>query len=233
MDKDTNYDTSVAAHYAAYRPPLHEQILKKVLGDRHFLFGLDVGCGMGHSALALSNWCEDVTGVEPSKPMLTHALASPRVSYNQLSSPGQLPFEEATFDIVTFAGSWFYAHSPEMARETYRVAQPNGVILCYDFALDLAEVATFFNHISNPVTYDHTLNFDPYSNIPLKKINQEQQSYSLQLSQDELAHLLLAEDGWRDYLPSLDAGELGQVLKDAAISKVLPCTLYFTHYVKS
>lgn len=232
MGKEANYNSSIASHYAAYRPPLHEHILKQCLGERHFESGLDIGCGMGHSSVALSKWCEDVTGIEPSKDMLACAIASPGICYRALSS-GFLPFAEDTFDIITFAGSWYYARSQVMAKETYRLTQPNGVILCYDFAVDLGEIERYFKRKSNPVAYDHTSNLDQYNDIPLQKINQKEQSHSLQIQPNELAHLLLAEQGWHNYLPALDTCELIRVIEESSISNILPCTLYFTHYIKA
>ncbi|WP_436716151.1 class I SAM-dependent methyltransferase [Roseiconus lacunae] len=49
------YTDAVASHYAAYRPPLHELILMRVISNQtRFCDGLDVGCGTGRSSGALA-----------------------------------------------------------------------------------------------------------------------------------------------------------------------------------
>ncbi len=228
---NSTYNARIATHYAAYRPPLHERILKECLGQASFRAGLDVGCGMGHSSVALSKWCETVTGLEPSVDMLTNALKLPTISYESYS-PGPLPFSSSTFDIVTYAGSWYYAHSGVMVDETIRVIGPEGIILCYDFALDLTEIEEYFNWNPGPSGYDHAINFDLYETGQLEKIDQAEQTSGLQIQPEELAHLLLAEEGWHDHLPVTDFSELSDILARASLADILPCTLYYTLYRK-
>src|SRR5690625_4484968 len=68
------YDANAAAHYAAYRPPLHAMILGRVLtGNASFDIGLDIGCGTGYSAVALAKYCKFVYGIDPSPSMLNRA----------------------------------------------------------------------------------------------------------------------------------------------------------------
>ena len=71
------YSPAVAAHYAAYRPPLHARLLARVLGDRGpFDVGLDVGCGTGRSTVALAAHCARVYGVDDPFPALRARLAA-------------------------------------------------------------------------------------------------------------------------------------------------------------
>ena len=77
----TDYNKQVAYHYSAYRPPLHQRILKEVLGGKRFQSGLDLGCGTGRSAVALKNYCDEVRGVEPSPEMLAHAKPQPGITF--------------------------------------------------------------------------------------------------------------------------------------------------------
>ena len=68
------YNESVASHYSAYRPPLHQLILQRAeLGTATFPIGLDVGCGTGRSSVALADFCEQVFAIDPSQPMLDAA----------------------------------------------------------------------------------------------------------------------------------------------------------------
>lgn len=69
------YDRAIATHYSAYRPPLHDIILEYVLLENEiFSVGLDVGCGTGYSAIALTKYCSQVHGIEPSSSMLQEAI---------------------------------------------------------------------------------------------------------------------------------------------------------------
>lgn len=132
------YDTAAAAHYAAYRPPLHRLILQRALGeDARFGDGLDIGCGTGYSAIALSEACERVVGVDPSPAMLERATPHDRVRY--LPGAGEaLPLPDNSADLITFAGSLFYTDTPATHAQARRVARPGGLAVVYDFDLDLA-----------------------------------------------------------------------------------------------
>lgn len=131
------YDTAAAAHYAAYRPPLHRLILQRALGDdARFGDGLDIGCGTGYSALALAELCERVVGVDPSAAMLERAAPHERVRYLP-GSGDALPLPDHSADVITFAGSLFYTDTPATHAEARRVAKPDALVVVYDFDLDL------------------------------------------------------------------------------------------------
>ena len=104
-----HYDETNAVHYAAYRPPLHQLILSRVLdAEDSYEFGLDIGCGTGHSAVALTHYCRHVVGIEPSKPMLERAAQATGVEYIR-GSAESIPALDQTADLVTLAGSLSYA----------------------------------------------------------------------------------------------------------------------------
>ena len=105
----------VAARYARARPFFHAEVAERL---RQFAavprFGpvLDVGCGSGHSALALAAVAARVIAIDPSPCMLDQAPAHPRISY-RLGCAEQLPVdlspEAGPFDLIS-AGSalhWF------------------------------------------------------------------------------------------------------------------------------
>ena len=103
------YDDVAAAHYAAYRPPLHDLILRRALGaDASFPTGVDVGCGTGRSTVALAARCGRVYGVDPSPAMLAAATAHEGVTY-LAGRAERLPLADGLADVVTFAGSLSYA----------------------------------------------------------------------------------------------------------------------------
>ncbi|MGB5555068.1 MAG: class I SAM-dependent methyltransferase, partial [Flavobacteriaceae bacterium] len=77
-----DYDEITANHYLAYRPPLHDIILKKCLKNlERRKKGLDIGSGTGHSALALVEFCDEVIGIEPSLAMRKIALPHIQIQY--------------------------------------------------------------------------------------------------------------------------------------------------------
>lgn len=111
------YDGETAAHYAAYRPPLHERILEGLVeSDEEFSSGLDLGCGTGCSSVALRKYCERVCGVEVSREMLELARAHEGITYH-VGSAGDLErLPGNPFDVVSFAGSMFYTKSPALRK---------------------------------------------------------------------------------------------------------------------
>ena len=129
------YDQQIASHYASYRPPLHQMILNEALGkNTSFQKGLDIGCGTGRSTTALLPYCKKIVGIDPSKEMLSNATPHPSISYNCFDG-ANLPFRENQFDLITFAGSLFYAKSQRLLNEVIRVSKLGTRVLVYDFEI--------------------------------------------------------------------------------------------------
>lgn len=189
-----DYDHITAHHYAAYRPPLHAQILALCLDETtHFSRGLDVGCGTGQSSIALAKYCHQVIGIEPSEDMRRIALAHPSVTY-QTYDGVNLEFPGAYFDMLTFAGSLFYAKSQRLLDEVVRVSKPAALILVYDFDVLLHEILYQLN-IELPEdqhSYNHRENFSGLQGSALIELANIMESVPLQLKSVELAHLLLS-----------------------------------------
>lgn len=189
-----DYDHITAHHYAAYRPPLHAQILALCLDEtKRFSRGLDVGCGTGQSSIALAKYCDQVIGIEPSEDMRRIALAHPSVTY-QTYDGVNLEFPGAYFDMLTFAGSLFYAKSQRLLDEVVRVSKPAALVLAYDFDILLHKILHQLN-ISLPEDdhpYNHRENFSGLESSALVELANVMKSGTLQLKSTELAHLLLS-----------------------------------------
>ena len=191
------YDERVAGHYAAYRPPLHELILQRVLSSavstKKFEMGLDIGCGTGCSARALKRFCGQVYGIEPEACMLSRALEAPGIRYLE-GSAEDLSILPGKVDIVTFAGSLFYARSPSLMAELGKVCRPGALLIAYDFQLDLRPVLECLalppnREVSN-YDYDHACHFEPSPEfLPLL---QGQERREFDLGREQLVHLLLS-----------------------------------------
>lgn len=115
---------------------------------------LDAGCGTGHTALAFAPLVAEVVAVDLTEAMLEQGrrLAAERGLANvafQLGDVEQLPFPDASFDIVTSRYSAHHYPRPWAALvEFARVLRPGGVLLLVDVvAPDDPTQDTFLNAI--------------------------------------------------------------------------------------
>jgi len=187
------YNATIAIHYAAYRPPLHKRILTKALDNRRFRSGLDLGCGIGHSSLALASFCERVLAVDNSTEMLQHHLVHAHVDYQILKDWTSIP--EGRFDIITLAGSLNYMKSQNLIDQIRRSLMSNGIVLIYDFEINMGPIIQLLGlnySTTDDDPYDHNLDF---SGLNLDGF-EAQPSLSAQLrispNTAQLAHLILS-----------------------------------------
>ncbi|MGF1787150.1 class I SAM-dependent methyltransferase [Photobacterium swingsii] len=186
------YSSEVSAHYAAYRPPLHQMILNKMVAmGEVFNIGLDIGCGTGISTQALSQYCHHVHGVDPSAAMIAQAKTTETISYH-LGSGESLPIKDKSIDVVTFAGSLSYAKSDALLCELARVCKIKATALVYDFEVQLGDVLTGLGvkTYSSNTNYDHTVNFSDCSAFHEEQVTAD--TINLQLAPEQLAHVLFS-----------------------------------------
>ncbi len=200
------YDQITAFHYSAYRPPLHSPILKEYFGvhGKHSL-GLDIGSGTGHSSIALAIYCEKVIGIEPSEEMLSKSLPHPRVEY-ALYDQKHLDFDPNSFDIISFAGSLYYAKSQQLLHEIVRVSKHNSQVMVYDFELFLDDVLSMLNVDSTSKQkseYNHQEKFYGLNQEGIKIEKEIKRPLTVEMSISNLAHLLLSSKV--NYYPLLEA----------------------------
>lgn len=191
----TEYDPITAKHYAAYRPSLHWPILKKVLGNAHFTMGLDVGCGTGQSALALTNCCDKVIAIDPSESMLQHAMPHDQIEYQHCNGQ-DLEFDTNTFDIITFAGSLYYAKTQHLLTEVLKVTKPTGQIIIYDFEILLNNTLRQLG-VTPPtkqeLDYDYETDFSGLDTSKLHLQKKVKEKIDFEISTTNLGHLLLGD----------------------------------------
>jgi ubiquinone/menaquinone biosynthesis C-methylase UbiE len=147
---------SVAAHYATSAvhrggPDLDAMLAAAPQGVARLL---DAGCGTGHTALAFAPLVAEVVAVDLTEAMLDQGrrLAAERGLDNitfQYGDVEQLPFSDASFDVVTSRYSAHHYPHPHVAlREFARVLRPGGVFLLVDVvAHDDPTQDTFLNAI--------------------------------------------------------------------------------------
>jgi ubiquinone/menaquinone biosynthesis C-methylase UbiE len=109
---------------------LEEPLVAQLLGDVRGLSIVDVGCGTGRHALALSARGADVTAVDFSEEMLARARTKPgadRVRFVAHDLARPLPFADASFDRATCG--LVLDHIGELERffiDVRRVLRPRG-----------------------------------------------------------------------------------------------------------
>jgi SAM-dependent methyltransferase len=187
------YDETIAIHYAAYRPPVHEIILNRVLGDDYIATaGLDIGCGTGRSSIALKKYCDHVIGIDPGEQMLRNAREFDDIEY-MIASGEKLPLGKETMDIVTLAGSINYMDRMLLIDEINRVCVADAIVLVYDFDVDLDNIEACLNLdiVDDSFAYDHSANLGESQYLQLQL--QDDDVVSLQASSSEIAHLLLSD----------------------------------------
>ncbi|MCX9564034.1 class I SAM-dependent methyltransferase, partial [Vibrio cholerae] len=186
------YNIEVSKHYAAYRPPIHSMILEEVLPlNKCFSKGLDVGCGTGVSTKALSRFCKSIIGIDPSEAMLAQAKSFETMMFMQ-GTGENIPLADNSIDIVSFAGSLYYAKSNKLISELVRVCSNNALIVVYDFEVKLDCAMEYLGIKINPSTsgYNHSENFEGYSELQELKVHKGK--LILGVTSQQLAHILFS-----------------------------------------
>ena len=189
------YDQITAFHYSAFRPSSHLQILKECLEkDDEYSFGLDVGCGTGHSSIALTKFCKSVVGIDPSIEMLEKSIKHPRIEYRHYN-PNHFDFPTDYFDIITFAGSLYYAKSQQLLDEIIRVTKNASKVIIYDFEISLDAMIKKLNiecTLKPKSNYDHQVNFNGLNQNGIALEMEFTKSFPIEISIENISHLLLS-----------------------------------------
>jgi len=120
--------------------------------------------------------------------------AVPHEKITQLRGTGaNTSLADRSIDIVTLAGSLFYAKSRDLIRELKRVCLHRALVIPYDFEILLDDILR--RHGIRPQDiqsdYDHTVNFSDAPDFAAIIADNEQ--VGIELSADDLAHVLLAD----------------------------------------
>ncbi|MFS4494059.1 class I SAM-dependent methyltransferase [Maribacter sp. 2308TA10-17] len=215
------YDDITAFHYASYRPPLHSKILTRLLGNESYGSGLDIGCGTGQSSIALADFCDRVVGIDPSGDMISKGIKNSKVVYSFFDKT-QISFNDASFDIITLAGSLWYAKSQQLLDEIVRVGGKHSKVLIYDFQVLLDDIfgkLGFEKKGDSSPEYNHQENFSGLDTSEIKKLNGGCESMLVQMTAKELAHLVLSVKKQYSFLANLYGS---QKLYDTIVTKIDP-----------
>ena len=102
---------------------------------------LDVGCGIGGPAFEMvETHGARVVGIDIEAPLIDRAHRSAAAKSLQdrceflVVEPGQLPFEDQTFDIVLSSGAITQTSgTTELIADCFRVLRPGGALTCYEW----------------------------------------------------------------------------------------------------
>jgi SAM-dependent methyltransferase len=112
---------------------------------------LDAGCGAGGFLRLAADRGADVTGLDASEGLLAHARRRVPGAPLVQGEIEDLPYEDASFDVVTGFNSFQYAARPAVAlAEAKRVAVPEGRVLLLNWAPpELCEAAAYLAALGN------------------------------------------------------------------------------------
>ena len=136
---------TMAAGYAADRPPVHAEVMALVASVSGWSApvgrALDVGCGAGASTRAIQPWARSVVGVDPMPEMVLAATAAVAGAQFAVGSAESLSIASGAVDVIVAAGALNFVDLRRFEAEAARVLRGDGVIAVYDFATGRRSVA--------------------------------------------------------------------------------------------
>ncbi len=180
------YSKEIASHYKAYRPELHSVLLKKCLQADSFQRGLDVGSGVGNSSVALTSYCKEVIGLEPSTYMLQQAHQHPQVCYESVFTK-----VSKSYDLLCFFGVLFYLTDEEVNQYLDGLIE-SGTLLVADFKIDYELATQRMKLKPKALNYEHI----PAQNLLTQQahlLKSDVFTSSFECTTRELLHLMMTE----------------------------------------
>lgn len=127
-------DLSEAERYAQSRPYFHPLAIARAKEAASIKgtvpLALDVACGTGQSAGALTSIAQHVIGMDISWNMLTNAKRIERIHYVQARAES-IPFRSASLPVMSCALAFHWFERELFLREVWRVLKADGWLLVY------------------------------------------------------------------------------------------------------
>ncbi len=166
--------------------------------------------------------------------MLARAARDDRVTYFAARGE-QLPIQNNAVDLITFAGSLFYADRAATGVEIRRVCSRNADVIVYDFEILLDEIlqGCGIDPQAAGSNYDHAVNLsgDPgFAEVVVKT-----ERLNVETSASELTHILLSDSNRLDqFANKYDTpdpfGSLERDLRSATDRLSVEADIYYSKY---
>ncbi|HSK87668.1 MAG TPA: class I SAM-dependent methyltransferase [Anaerolineales bacterium] len=126
---------SVAERYARYRPYFHPLVIEKIKTylqlQQPVSFAVDVGCGSGHSTVALKEIADFVAGLDLSAEMLAVAERKPAIHYVR-SAAERLAIKSNSADLLTTSMAYHWFEPTQFFAEVRRVLQDRAWLVIFN-----------------------------------------------------------------------------------------------------
>lgn len=195
---------STAERYARGRPYFHPLVIDRVRSllqlARPVPAALDVACGTGQSALALTEVASSVIAIDVSPAMLAQAPAHERICYREAPAE-ELPLEDQSVDLITVSLAFHWLDRTPFLAEARRVLRRGGTLVIYwnDFYGRMKENAKFESWTF--ASYLKRYPKPPRNNQPLTEddaringftfVSRERYTNDIVFSPEELVHCLM------------------------------------------
>ncbi|XP_072541374.1 uncharacterized protein [Salminus brasiliensis] len=135
-----------ASSYQKYRVSPSEELLSRVLTflrrntDSPCQLAVDVGCGSGQGTTLLALHFTQVVGTDISPAQLEQAVkhsSAPNISYRECPAE-ELPFEDASVDLVTVMSAFHWFDHSRFLQEADRILRPKGCLAILNYTVDIA-----------------------------------------------------------------------------------------------
>ena len=152
------FERADATRYARARPRYQSEVLNRaaqLLGLTAAVdLALDVGCGTGHSSMALKVWADGVVGLEPSRAMRGAAEGRDGIAFVNATAE-HMPIRDRSVDLVAGGAVFHWLDAARFLTETQRVLRSSGAVIVYtDFftgqILEAPQVATWIRETHVP-----------------------------------------------------------------------------------
>lgn len=126
---------SVAERYARSRPYFHPLVIAKIKTylqlQRPVRFAVDVGCGSGHSTVALTEIADLVAGLDISAEMLAFAERKAGIQYIR-SAAETLSIKSNSADLLTTSMAYHWFKPEEFFAETKRILKDGAWLIIFN-----------------------------------------------------------------------------------------------------
>ena len=168
---------TIAENYSKYRPTYPQQVWEKIFAftKKHGVdtkMALDLACGAGQSTFELSSHYQRTVGADISKAQLERAREkatilgkSGEVEFVEAAA-SQLPFPDASVDLLTCAMAWHWLDPNTVFPEIERVLKSPGALAVYSYMIPTIRHdqcnKMFYDFVSSKSTWDKECKDGPY-----------------------------------------------------------------------